>query len=479
MKPLHVRRFLRNYYKSYLIKHLRIFFWFSVGIFLGIFFLSGFGFVIFQEAHKNVVYPGIVVNGVNMGGKTKEDVKNYFEKRNQKSEDVKLVFQYNQISKTIPASELSLGYNSSLIAEQTYSIGRSPNLLANISLVFQAYINGLDIPPSFKYNEENLLAALSPIFEEINTPAENAVFKFENGRVTAFKLSKNGQEVDIEELKSNIYLRIFPIIEGPKQEYVTLSIPVRVIEPEITSDKVNNLGIKELIGEGTSLFQHSIPNRIYNITLGSTRVNGSLIAPGEVFSIAEAIGDISSFTGYKQAYVIQNGKTILGDGGGVCQISTTLFRAILNAGLPITERHAHSYRVGYYEQDSPPGIDATVFVPSIDLKFKNDTKNYILIQTSIDPAIQKLTFSLYGTKDGRVSVVGKPVITSESAAPPPVYQDDPTLPKGELRQIDFAASGARVYFTRQVTKDGTEIINEKFSSVYQPWRAVYLRGTKE
>ena len=239
------------------------------------------------------------------------------------------------------------------------------------------------------------------------------------------------------------------------------------------------MGIKELIGVGTSLFQHSIESRIYNVNLAASRINGILVAPGEVFSFAKAVGDVSSLTGYKQAYIIENGKTVLGDGGGVCQVSTTLFRAALNSGLPIAERHPHAYRVQYYEQDSPPGIDATVYVPSIDLKFKNDTEHHILIQSIVDLNELRLTFMIYGTNDGRISEIGTPVITSQSPAPEPKYQDDPTLPKGVVKQVDFAAAGANVYFTRTVTKDGEVIISDKFSSNYRPWQAVYLRGTKE
>ena len=238
------------------------------------------------------------------------------------------------------------------------------------------------------------------------------------------------------------------------------------------------MGIKELIGVGHSLFYHSIQSRIFNINLAASRLNGVLVAPDEVFSFDKALGDVSAFTGYQQAYVIQNGRTVLGDGGGVCQVSTTFFRALLNAGLQIVERHAHAYRVGYYEQDSPPGIDATIFVPSVDLKFKNDTGHYILIQSQVDLDNLALTFELYGTKDGRQVTMTTPVVTSQTPPPPDLYQDDPTLPKGEIKQTDFTAWGANVYFTRTVTKNGKVIIYDKFVSNYQPWQAVYLRGTK-
>ncbi len=298
---------LKSFYRAHkkgVHKHFKAIFWFSTGILLGIFFIAGFGLVIFREAHKNVVFPGITVEGVNLGGKTKEEVKNYFVKKNERVKNIKLVFEGSNEIATLSAKELSLGYDDNLIAEQVFSIGRTDNIFSNITLATQAYISGLDIPASFKYDEEKLLSALTPLFKSINSPAEDAVFKFENGKVTAFKLSKNGQEVDTERLTSNIKLRIFSITEGPKQQYVLFSIPINVITPKVTSDKVNNLGIKELIGKGTSLFQHSIINRVYNVSLASARINGSLVAPGEVFSFNKALGDVSAFTGYKQAYDI-------------------------------------------------------------------------------------------------------------------------------------------------------------------------------
>ena len=169
-------------------------------------------------------------------------------------------------------------------------------------------------------------------------------------------------------------------------------LPLEKIEPEIKTSDTNRLGIVDLIGQGESYFRHSITSRIHNIDLASSRLDGVLIAPGEIFSFNQAVGEISKTTGYRDAYIIQNGRTTLGAGGGVCQVSTTLFRAALNAGLPIIERHAHAYRVSYYEQDSKPGFDATVFSPTADLKFKNDTNAYILVQRFFELKNHHLVF---------------------------------------------------------------------------------------
>ncbi len=462
------------------IKHAsRVFLWFSIGAVLSLFLISSFSYFAFQNYYKGKVYPGVRINRIDFGKKTAADVNSYFLQKNKDASDITFVFSYQENSATISAKDIEFGYDNKLLTEQAMSIGRSADPFSNVSLILQAYTNGIELSPAYKFSQDKLDEKLDPVIKIINKKPVEAIFNFENERVKAFRASEDGQEVNKDELNQQILAKARLILNYTNQKIVIIPIPVKKIPPTLTTEKVNKMGIKELIGSGTSLFQHSIETRIYNVNLAASRINGVLVSPGDTFSFAKSVGDVSSLTGYKQAYIIENGKTVLGDGGGVCQVSTTLFRAALNSGLPIVERNAHAYRVGYYEQDSPPGIDATVYVPSVDLKFKNDTGNYILIQSIIDPEELRLTFMIYGTKDGRISELSTPVVTNQTPAPPDKFEDDPNLPKGQIKQIDFAASGANVYFTRTVTKDGKVIIADKFSSNYRPWQAVYLRGTKE
>lgn len=460
-------------------KTVRSLFWFSIGVVLGLFFLCSFAFIYFKRTHTDVIYPGIVIGSVQFGGKTQQEVKDYFDNKNKEIGKTQFILTGENHIATISAFELTMGYDSNLLSEQAFSIGRATNLFSNINLIFQAYLNGLYLPPAYYYSEAKLETFLMPIATELKIEPVDALFSFTDGKVTAFRPSSDGQELDTAKIKKAISSKALTIVTAEKPLTVIIPISIKTLNPAVTTDRVNNLGIKEELESGTSYFRGSIQNRIFNITLAAARLNGHLVAPGEIFSFNKALGDVSAFTGYKQAYVIQNGRTVLGDGGGVCQVSTTLFRAILNAGLPIVERHAHAYRVQYYEQDSSPGIDATVFVPSVDLRFKNDTNHHILIQNSVDPVLSQLTFTLYGAKDGREVTMTQPVITSQTPPPEPLYQDDPTLPKGTTKQVDFAASGAKVSFTRTVSRNGEILISEKFASNYRPWQAVYLRGTKE
>ena len=326
------------------------------------------------------------------------------------------------------------------------------------------------------YNEERLSELAEEIAESVERKPQNPVFTFESGRVKEFAPAKAGISLKrdslIEKMKGNLRT-----LESSEESLASIDAPVEEAEPEIKTEEVNDLGIEELLARGDSTYIGSISSRIHNIGVASSRFNGVLVKPGEVFSFNEVLGDVSEYTGYKQAYIIKDGKTVLGDGGGVCQVSTTMFRAALDAGLPIVERRAHSYRVGYYEQDSPPGLDATIYTPITDLKFKNDTPGHLLIQTIYQPSDAYLAFEIYGTDDGRVVSLSTPVVSDVTPPPEDKYVDDPSHPAGEIKQIEYKAWGAKARFTYTVKKDGEVTYEKTFYSNYQPWGAVYLRGT--
>lgn len=330
-------------------------------------------------------------------------------------------------------------------------------------------------PPDL-YKTNKIAEIAETLAKEINRQPQNAKFVFEQGKVQEFKPAKDG--ISLEELKfiENFVLALEKL-EDKEEKTQSVTVSAVVTPPKITTASVNDFGIKELIGVGKSNFRGSIASRVHNIALAAGRFNGVLIAPGEIFSFNQVLGDVSAFTGYQQAYIIKDGKTVLGDGGGVCQVSSTFFRAALDAGLGIVERRAHSYRVSYYEQGFPPGLDATVYAPSPDLKIKNDTPAHILIQTRTDTKGLSLVFEFYGTSDGRVVSLGKPKISNVVAPPPDLYQDDPTLPLGKIKQIDYKAWGARVTFDYKVTRGGEVLEERTFISNYRPWQAVFLRGT--
>ncbi len=331
------------------------------------------------------------------------------------------------------------------------------------------------------WQREKISTYVDQLATRLDQEVVNAEFERDpanNQKLKKFQPQRDGRALKRDELIQSLIETFNKIESGGSETSQELPVPFTVLSAQVTLESLNNLGIKEPIGVGHSTFFHSIPNRVANVALTSQRLNAALIAPGEDFSFNRVVGEISSRTGYKPAYVISGGRTVLGDGGGVCQVSTTTFRAALAAGLPISKWKPHSYRVGYYEQNTQPGFDATVYSPSTDLSFRNDTGHYLVIATKIDVENRYLTIEIWGTSDGRKAVISEYSLTNQTGAPAPAYLPDSTLPRGTTRQIDFAAPGATAQFTYTVTdKNGQTTFSRKFVSRFQAWRAVFLVGT--
>jgi vancomycin resistance protein YoaR len=213
-----------------------------------------------------------------------------------------------------------------------------------------------------------------------------------------------------------------------------------------------------------------------------------MVAPGQVFSMGETLGDVSLENGYAEALIIYGGRTIKGVGGGVCQVSTTLFRGVFNIGLPVTERYSHAYRVQYYEMGyngafDPrlAGLDATVYFPLVDFKFLNDSPYWILMETYVDVNARTLTWKFYSTKDGRSVDWNTTGPINVVPPPPPLYVENPELKKNQMKQVDWAANGADVTVTRTVYKNGVALFQDQFTTHYEPWQAVceYGPGSKD
>ncbi len=255
-------------------------------------------------------------------------------------------------------------------------------------------------------------------------------------------------------------------------------------EPQV-SDKATaeQLGIHELVSQHRSYFYGSSAGRIQNIETASASFHGLLVPPGATFSMGDTLGDVSLDNGYAEALIIFGNRTIKGVGGGVCQVSTTLFRTAFLGGYPIVERHPHAYRVGYYEQTASgghdpalAGLDATVFVPVVDFKFTNDTPNWLLMETYVNPDARTLTWKFYSTSEGRTVDWETTGLQNIEDPPEPLYQENPELERGEMRQVDWEASGADVTIFRTVYKDGQVYLEDQYTTHYLPWRAVYEVG---
>lgn len=240
------------------------------------------------------------------------------------------------------------------------------------------------------------------------------------------------------------------------------------------------LGITELITETTTWFYGSSDERKHNIARAAANFFGIVVAPGEEFSFNRYLGSISEADGYEEGFIIIGGRTFRGIGGGVCQVSTTLYQTAFWAGFPIVERWEHGYLVGYYNDGEGPGMDATVYSPIVDFRFVNNTPHYLLIENYYNTEFESLTFKFYSTSMGRRVVKEEPVWSNIVPAPTEdqdqwVY--DPNVEPGTVEQIDWTVEGADVSVRRLVYNFNDELILENtFSSHYVPNPNVFHYG---
>lgn len=382
---------------------------------------------------------------------------------------------------------------------ELYSISDYPEIRKNEILNHEAKARELLslVPIKLKYNEEEWVFEKEKIIEwlvfekekddvlvgldsekvsnylkehvapKIDKSPINGRFKKENNKVIEFKASTDGLKLDLEKNVKKIKQEI-------KNKNSQINLEVDVVKSAYSTDKINDVGIKELIGVGHSNFAGSPKNRRHNIAVGAEAVNGLLIEPNEEFSLVKALGEIDASTGYLPELVIKGNETISEYGGGLCQVGTTLFRSALNSGLEITARRNHSYRVSYYE---PAGTDASVYDPWPDLRFVNDTGSHILIQSRIEG--NDIYFDFWGTGDGRKITVTDPTIYNIVKPKPTKIVETLDLEPGEKKCTESAHNGADAYFDYVIEYNSGEIKERRFHSHYVPWQEVCLIGVEE
>jgi len=270
--------------------------------------------------------------------------------------------------------------------------------------------------------------------------AENAKFKLEGGKASAFSMGEEGIRIKQDEVAKTIAEYVKNRTNDLDGTQDPIELAYEKIKPEVPIQSIDSMGIDTLLGEGRSNFRGSPRNRIANIKVATARFDGVMIKPGEEFSFVSVLGPVDEEHGYYPELVIKKDKTEPEFGGGVCQVSTTVFRAAIYSGLEITARRNHAYPVSYY---NPQGMDSTIYIPKPDLRFKNNTPGYILVQAKFEGT--ELVFDFYGTSDGRqTNVIGPKVLEKN--------------PDGSMKTT----------FTQEITdKDGSVIRKDVFNSSYE------------
>lgn len=334
----------------------------------------------------------------------------------------------------------------------------------------------------FGLQKDNVLAFLQQkINSQVNQDARDAKFAIaNNGKVSEFQGSRAGIAVDEDIMYSAINTAILQRTWHDQGIVKTVALVTKQTEPQVKTGEVNNLGIREILGVGHSKFNGSPTNRIKNIRHAVVdKLNGMLIKPGEEFSMIKAVGPFDSATssGYVTELVIKGDRIVPELGGGLCQVGTTMFRAAMNSGLSITQRRNHSLVVPYYNDlsNGNPGTDATIYDPSPDLRFVNDTGNYILIATEMNTKTFDLYFTLWGTSDGRKGYYTPPKVLKWIPTGPEQIIETTDIPVGSLQCQDRHV-GAEASFTYIIEKPTGEKIERVFDSYYRPLPKICLKG---
>lgn len=313
----------------------------------------------------------------------------------------------------------------------------------------------------------------------INIEPVDARFEIdENKHVNQFQPSQAGRELQRKETLSELNQHLLAA-QAWKASH-ELALVLKTVEPAVMTDDVNDLGIHEILGVGYSNFSGSPRNRIHNIGIGISKLHGTLIAPDEEFSLLKALKPFSEAAGYLPELVIKGDKIEPEVGGGLCQIGSTTFRAAMNSGLKVTERRNHSLVVSYYNdpRNGKPGTDATIYDSSPDLKFINDTGHYILIMTDMNKSTGDLTFTFWGTKDGRQASYSEPVVSRWIPAGETQYIPSEDLKAGE-QKCQSAHNGAVASFVYTVVQADGEKQETTFVSNYRPLPEICLVGKED
>ncbi len=305
----------------------------------------------------------------------------------------------------------------------------------------------------------------------LDLPAEDVnIYKDENEEIIIDGRGNDGKAIKRDLFKQSIELAL-------KNDEYEVIIPIEKISPQIKiSEDLQKLGIKERIAVGHTSYYGSHTNRIHNIKTGASKFNGTIIAPDEIFSFTQTLGPVDASTGYKKELVIKAEGTIPEYGGGLCQVSTTMYRSILLGGLPLVERHPHSYKVSYYSQVLGDGLDATIYIGGPDLKFQNDTENHILVQAYVKDDYE-LYIVFYGTSDGRSVELEGPYLSNYHSPGATVYIDSPSLLVGQTKQVEVRHTGFNALWYRHLTNKDGETVVETLNTAYRAIPAKILRGT--
>jgi len=356
--------------------------------------------------------------------------------------------------------------------ERTWTVERQQ--LAS-AVVIEQRKAGEQVELTARFDSSKFTALFTTIGREINRKAQDATFDYDikTGRLTPTRVSLDGRTVDVAE-------NVKRLAAAAASDVRSVQLVVATTRPAVQVDQAAAMGIKEPVGQGVTTFAGSSESRAHNIRLAASKIDNAIIPPGATFSLLTALGPITADAGYQEGFAIVGESTVQDVGGGVCQVATTVFRAAFFAGLPIVERNPHRYLIPrYFIKGGPHGLDAAIYDPGRDLRFKNSTEYFLIVKTDASDAAN-FTVTLYGTKPGWTVTMDEPVI-KPGATPGPRLPDieDPNKPVGYRVLAQAAVAGESVSITRVVKQGNTVISRDVFNTTYYPASEQWIVGTKK
>ena len=504
----------------------------SFAIILIIFFTFSIIFAL-TIGYSSTIINGVSIKDIDVSGLTKEQALEKLTSVFNEKLSQKIILKHNDYEIDIFLNQLEVSFDLAKAVDSAYSLGRTGNIFQNNYDILGSIIYGNKLTPSFSYNEDSLNSLITEI--ETNFPDRliNSSYYVDGNNLVLSKgkdgvvinsdsLKKeisyviNNLHCDIDKIDIPVELKQATVLDldkiheevyrAPQDAYYTTNpyvvyphvdgidfaisieeaksgyeasgenytIPLKLLSPNVTTNQIGTEAFPDLLGTFSTTFATSNYNRSTNIRLAASKIDGTVVMPGETFSYNQTVGQRTAAAGFKSAAVYSGGEVTTGIGGGICQVSSTLYNAVLLANLDIVERSNHGFNPGYVAA----GRDATVSWGGPDLKFQNNRNYPIRVVCTVNGGtILAQIFGLKTEDDYEVEI--ESYITSYISYKT-VQKNDSSLPKGTTKVLQSGSSGCRSVCYRILSKNGEVVSKTLLSSdTYNPHNKIVAIGTKE
>lgn len=414
---------------------------------------------------NNIIYPNVKVENIDLTGKNKEEtIKLLNEKYKEPILKKKIIIKTKRKNYTIDYSSLDAKYNISETVDEALAYGKDLSLISKYKTIVKP--KGKSLKFKFSYNEKPIDDMIKQIKKDVEKDPKDASIKYNGGFVVTE--GANGEKLEEEKLKKDIIAKI----NADEIDDIVIEAPITITKPKVTTSALKSINSK--LADFSTNYSTSSTERANNIDVCTKSIDGTVLMPGETFSFNDTVGERTKSRGYMAAPVIVNGKVESGLGGGICQVSTTLYNAVLKANLKVTERAHHTYPSHYVDK----GLDATVDWGNIDLKFKNNFDYPIYIQGITQG--RNVYFNIYSNeklKNRTYKITTELYATIE---PKMNYVNDPTLPAGSVEVVKSPHTGYKVKTYKSIYENGKLVSKDLVSNDYYiAVNGLTKRGTKK